>query len=155
MNMEEKVVRAAIYARFSALDHNTPLERQMNDCYTYCSDQTYLVEKHFVRSDVDTEDSMRAPQLTLLRQAAAEGQIDVLVVASADCIDDLPAWQTIIIGEFEKYNVRIESALERHGTHLVVQQIITDTDMAVAQILHMRESVTRGQRKRKKRGRKK
>ncbi len=152
MNMEEKVVRAAIYARFSAFDHNTPLEQQINDCYTYCSDKTYLVEKHYVCSDVDTEDPMRAPLLALLRQAAAEGQIDVLVVASANCIKYLPAWQAIYIGEFEECNVRIESALERHGTHLVVQQIITDTDMAVAQILHMRESATKDQRRRKKRG---
>ncbi len=95
---------------------------------------------------------MLAPQLSRLRQASAEGQIDVLVVASADRIDDLPAWQVVIIMELDKYNVRVESALERNGTHLILEQIIKDTDEAVAQIKRERAASSQHNKSRRKKG---
>ena len=82
---------------------------------------------------------MLAPQLSRLRQAAAHGQFDVLVTATADRIDVLPPWQIVVIRQVQNYNVRVESAFERNGTHLIEEQIIRDTDNPVAQILHMRK----------------
>lgn len=152
--MEAKEERAAIYARCSdlSLEDETVLVQQLDDCYAYCSNRAYTVDEHHVKADLGAGDPMRAPQLSCLRQAAAEGQIDVLVVASADRIDELPAWQAIVIGELEKYNVRVESVLERHGTHLVVEQIIKDTDMAVAQILQARAARNQRTKSRRKKG---
>ena len=155
--MEPKKERAAIYARCNSLspanDHE--LAQQLDACYAYCSSRMYLINEQYICFDVGEGDPMRAPQLTRLRQAAAEGLIDVLVVASADRIDELPAWQAIVISECEKHHVRVESALERHGTHLIVAQIITDTDRAVAQILQERRARSQRTRStRKRRGQK-
>lgn len=153
--MEAKKERAAIYTRCSSLGPGNVIEfaQQLDECSAYCSSQAYAISEQYVRYDVGVGDPMQAPQLSSLRRAATEGQIDVIVVASADRIDEMPAWQAVIIGELDQYHVRVENALERHGTHLVVQQIITDTDMAVAQTLS--ERGTRSQRKRKKGSRKK
>jgi hypothetical protein len=152
--MTTKEERAAIYARCRSLspeEEDVTLEQQLNDCYSYCYDCAYTVGEQHVYCDLGEGDPMLAPQLSRLRQAAAHEQIDVLVTASADRIDELPAWQTVVIGELQKYNVRVESALERNGTHLVVEQIIRDTDNAVAQILQMREYASRSQHKKSKR----
>ena len=156
--METKKERAAVYARCSSLGpgDDIALVQQLDACYAYCSDRAYSVSEQYVCYDVGAGDPMHAPQLSRLRQAAAEGQIDVLVIASAECIDEIPAWQAVIIGELEKYNTRVESALERHGTHLVVEQIIKDTDLAVAQILRERTvGSQRAKLRRKKRGHRK
>lgn len=128
------------------------LGQQLDACHAYCSDRAYTVADMHVGIDVGRGDPMRAPQLSRLRQAAVEGQIDVLVVATADRIDELPAWQAVVIGEFEKYNVRVESAIERNGTHLIVEQIIKDTDKAVAQILRERAARSQSSKSRRKKG---
>jgi resolvase-like protein len=110
------------------------------------------VVEQYVCFDVGEGDPMLAPQLGRLRQAAAEGQIDVLVVATADRIDELPAWQVVVMSELEKFNVRVESALERHGTHLIMEQIIKDTDEAVAQIMRERTASSRNHKVRRNKG---
>ncbi len=159
--MTSKAKRAAIYARCRSLnseEHAIALEQQLEICYAYCSNSQYKVVEQYVLFDVGEGDPMLAPQLSRLRQAAAEGQIDVLVVASADRIDDLPAWQVVVIMELDKYGVIVESALERHNTHIIVDQTIKDTDNAVAEILQAREREERSQRgksRRKKGSRKK
>ncbi len=158
--MEAKEERAAIYARCTSLSPGIDIDlaQQLTTCATYCFQQMYSLDEQYVCFDVGAGDPMRAPELGHLRQAAADGQIDVLVVASADRIDVLPAWQVIIIRELETCHVRVESALERHGTHVVVEQIIKETDLAVAQILRMREHASSQQQrtpKRKKGNRKK
>lgn len=152
--MEVKKVRAAIYARCKSLGPRgkIALEQQLDACYAYCSSQAYSISEQYVRYDIGVGDPMQAPQLSSLRRAATEGQIDVIVVASADRIDEMPAWQAVIIGELEPYHVRVESALERHGTHLVVEQIIKDTDMAVAQILQARAARNQRTKSRRRKG---
>jgi len=150
--MTTKEERAAIYARCRSLSpEDVTLEQQLDDCYSYCFNCTYNVDEQHVYCDVGEGDPMLAPQLSRLRQAAAHGQIDVLVTASADRIDELPAWQVVVISELRQYNVRVESVLERNGTHLIVEQIIRDTDNAVAQILQMREHAPRSRHKKSKR----
>jgi hypothetical protein len=147
--------RAAIYARCRSLSlekYEITLEQQLEICYAYCSNSLYKVVEQYVCFDVGEGDPMLAPQLSRLRQAAAEGQIDVLVVATADRIDELPAWRVVVISELEKFNVRVESALERHGTHLIVEQIIKDTDKAVAQIMRERTASNRHNKSRRKKG---
>jgi DNA invertase Pin-like site-specific DNA recombinase len=154
-NMTAKEERAAIYARCRSLsleDYEITLEQQLDICYSYCSNSLYKVVEQYVCSDVGEGDPMLAPQLGRLRQAAAEGQIDVLVVATADRIDELPAWQVVVMSELEKFNVRVESALERHGTHLIMEQIIKDTDEAVAQIMRERTASSRNHKVRRNKG---
>ena len=140
--MTTKVERAAIYARCRILnpeEGDVSLEQQLHDCYAYCHDRAYAVGEQHVYCEFGEGDPMLAPQLSRLRQAAAHGQIDVLVTATADRIDELPAWQIVVIRQVQNYHVRVESAIERHGTHLIEERIIRDTDHAVAQILHMRK----------------
>ena len=152
--MEAKKERAAVYAKCSSLGpgDDVALGQQLDACHAYCSDRAYSVSEQYICYDVGAGDPMHAPQLSRLRQAAVEGKIDVLVVATADRIDELPAWQAVVIGEFEKYNVRVESAIERNGTHLIVEQIIKDTDKAVAQILRERAARSRPSKSRRKKG---
>ena len=160
ITMEPKQERAAIYARCTSLSPGIDIDlaQQLTTCSAYCSQRAYSIDERYIYFDVGAGNPKHAPQLSRLRQAAAEGQIDVLVIASADRIDEFPAWQVIIIRELEQCHVRVESALERQGTHIVVEQIIKDTDLAVAQLLHMRERAASQQQrtlKRKKGNRKK
>src|SRR6266700_1006390 len=89
--MTTKVERAAIYARCRILNpeqEDVSLEQQLHDCYAYCHDRAYAVGEQQVYCELGEGDPMLAPQLSRLRQAAAHGQFDVLVTATADRIDE-------------------------------------------------------------------
>ena len=125
--------RAAIYTSSASYDSQKTDVMQktlLDSCRRYCQQQGYhLAEEHIYQGHGEPFFG-NGPQLVQLRLLVVQGQFDVLVVPSPECIGSLPLWRSLptagFIDVFYKHQVCIESVIKRHGTHDIYQQMLLD-----------------------------
>ena len=85
--MPKRKPRAAIYARISdARDGDTAgVDRQLEDCQEHCKRQSYAVVDHYVDNNRSAyKPNGKRPSYDRMMQAVDAGEVDVVVVYSAD-----------------------------------------------------------------------
>jgi hypothetical protein len=138
--------RAAIYIKdelISVSRGKVSYEQLLQLCRRYCTVRGYqLCKDHIYQADGEPLYS-NAPHLIHLRQAAFQGEFDVLIIPSLASIGLLPPWKSIptsqIIDGFYEYQVRVESAIARYGTHDVYKQTFLEALLFVQRLKDMSE----------------
>jgi DNA invertase Pin-like site-specific DNA recombinase len=109
--------RAAIYAYAAvAQDLNCPnygIAVQIEACKAHCTAHGYTVEeKHILQETGTTNLQLDRPQLTVIREAACNREIDVLVIHHYTRISRSQVKQAVFIEELKQYGVTVESTDE-------------------------------------------
>jgi site-specific DNA recombinase len=118
-NRQEK--RAAIYARTAimpqAKGHN-PLAAQILMAQQYCTEHGYtLNESHIYQEVYSGAVYKNRPRLTELREAAKQGEFDIVVVIDYERLARNQALVAELINELEQYGVSVESIRESVDTN--------------------------------------
>lgn len=104
---------AAIYCRVSTDDQEkegTSLATQLEACERYCQDKGYTVTKRY--GETYSGLTLSRPQLTDLRDLAAEGGVKIVVIYCLDRITRDPTHGVILTQEFDTLGVRLEAVTE-------------------------------------------
>jgi DNA invertase Pin-like site-specific DNA recombinase len=112
-----KPKRAAIYAYAAvAQDLNCPnygIAVQIEACKAHCTAHGYTVgEEHILQETGTATLRLDRPQLTAIREAACNREIDVLVIHHYTCISRSQVQQAAFIEELKQYGVTVESTDE-------------------------------------------
>jgi DNA invertase Pin-like site-specific DNA recombinase len=125
--------RAAIYAYTAdAQDLNSPnyaLAVQIEACKAHCTTHGYAVEEKHILQETGVTNH---PQLTAIRKAAYNQEIDVLVIHHYTRISRSQVQQVAFIEELKRYGVTVESTDEHDQDDLT--KLIEVIREGVAQI---------------------
>ena len=120
------IKRAAVYCRVSTDkqdDENaTSLQRQEEQSVLYAQSHGYTVQKERIFKDVYTGKEYRErPGMTALRQAAHNGEFDVVIVYVFDRLARKQVHQAVIIDDLEHCGVKIECVTENFDDSAIGQ----------------------------------
>lgn len=102
--------RAAIYARVSTPHQaeERTIESQLHALQAYAQEQGfYLQEKHIYRDEGQSGSQLDRPALDRLRDDAAAGLIDVVLVLSPDRLARRYAYQVLLVEELERWGCEV------------------------------------------------
>ena len=104
--------RAAIYTRSATYDQtdDSHLPVQLEVCREYCFEHGYTLQEKHIYQDIGSGSEYKArPQLTALKEAAGDHEIDVVVVYGYDRLSRNHLHLALIIGEIEQLGIDVES----------------------------------------------
>jgi site-specific DNA recombinase len=154
--LEEDVKTAAIYARVSSerQKEEQTIASQIAALIEYSNRQDYVVLDEWVfQDDGYSGATLIRPGLERLRDLAAEGQIENVLIYSPDRLSRKYAYQVLLIEEFERYGVDVIFIKSAHGSSpeeqlaLQFQGMIAEYERA-----QIAERTRRGKRYRAKAG---
>jgi site-specific DNA recombinase len=102
--------RVALYARVSTARQETEqtIEAQIEALQTYVQEQALaLEERHIYLDDGYSGARLDRPGLDALRDAAAEGQFDLMLVCHPDRLARDYVWQEVIRAELDRYGCQL------------------------------------------------
>ena len=101
---------AAIYSRVSSDNQREAqtIESQIESLLTYAQEQGYTVVENYIFKDDGYSGSVLVrPGLEKLRDLAAEGQIEIVLIYSPDRLSRKYAYQVVLTEEFARHGVEV------------------------------------------------